>query len=164
MLVDHHCHLDFPDFAADLDGVVARARAAGVGAMVTISTRIRKFDQVLAVACELAFADREDIGGLARTGLVQWRGIVEEDVVEPTVIMSFEAKDLCPSRNTAGQSNSRMHSLAARAGKSNHLSTRNKFAKLLRRFDFKPVLAGVHKTAIELALNSLNHRAGGVSQ
>lgn len=50
MLVDHHCHLDFPDFAADLDGVVARARAVGVGAMVTISTRIRRFDQVLAVA------------------------------------------------------------------------------------------------------------------
>jgi TatD DNase family protein len=50
MLVDHHCHLDFPDFAADLDGVIARARAAGVTRMVTISTRIRKFDQVLAVA------------------------------------------------------------------------------------------------------------------
>lgn len=50
MLVDHHCHLDFPDFAADLDGVVARAKAAGVATMVTISTRIRKFDQVRAVA------------------------------------------------------------------------------------------------------------------
>jgi TatD DNase family protein len=50
MLVDHHCHLDFPEFAADLDGVVARAKAAGVGTMVTISTRIRKFDQIRAVA------------------------------------------------------------------------------------------------------------------
>ena len=50
MLVDHHCHLDFPDFAPDLDGVVARAKAAGVRTMVTISTRIRKFQQVLAVA------------------------------------------------------------------------------------------------------------------
>ena len=50
MLVDHHCHLDFPDFAPDLDGVVARAKAAGVVTMVTISTRIRKFEQVLAVA------------------------------------------------------------------------------------------------------------------
>lgn len=50
MLVDHHCHLDFPNFAEDLEGVVARAGAAGVGLMVTISTRIRTFDQVLGVA------------------------------------------------------------------------------------------------------------------
>lgn len=50
MLVDHHCHLDFPDFAEDLPGVIARAGAAGVGVMVTISTRIRQFDRVLAVA------------------------------------------------------------------------------------------------------------------
>lgn len=50
MLIDHHCHLDFPDFADDLPGVVARAGQAGVGLMVTISTRIRQFDRVLAVA------------------------------------------------------------------------------------------------------------------
>ena len=41
MLVDSHCHLDFPDFAAELDAVVARARAAGIARMVTISTRVR---------------------------------------------------------------------------------------------------------------------------
>ncbi|MGE0232608.1 MAG: TatD family hydrolase [Flavobacteriaceae bacterium] len=50
MLVDSHCHLDFPDFADERDEIVARARAAGIGCMVTICTRIRKFDQVLAVA------------------------------------------------------------------------------------------------------------------
>ncbi|MEM7301965.1 MAG: TatD family hydrolase [Pseudomonadota bacterium] len=50
MLIDSHCHLDFPDFAEELDDVVARANAAGVGHMVTICTRVRKFDQVLAVA------------------------------------------------------------------------------------------------------------------
>ena len=50
MLVDSHCHLDFPDFAAELDAVVARARAAGIGRMVTISTRVKKHAQVLAVA------------------------------------------------------------------------------------------------------------------
>jgi len=50
MLVDSHCHLDFPDFASELDAVVARARAAGIRRMVTISTRVRKHSQVLAIA------------------------------------------------------------------------------------------------------------------
>ena len=50
MLVDSHCHLDFPDFAAELDAIVARARDAGIGRMVTISTRVRKHAQVLAIA------------------------------------------------------------------------------------------------------------------
>jgi TatD DNase family protein len=50
MLVDHHCHLDFPDFADELDGVIARAKAAGVGLMVSISTRIRRFDRLLQIA------------------------------------------------------------------------------------------------------------------
>ncbi|RAI43446.1 TatD family hydrolase [Rhodoplanes roseus] len=50
MLVDSHCHLDFPDFAEDLDGIVARARAAGIGRMVSISTRVRRHDALLAIA------------------------------------------------------------------------------------------------------------------
>ena len=50
MLVDSHCHLDFPDFANELDAVVARARDAGIGRIVTISTRVRRHDQVLAIA------------------------------------------------------------------------------------------------------------------
>jgi TatD DNase family protein len=50
MLVDSHCHLDFPDFAAELDAVISRARAAGVARMVTISTRVKRHAQVLAVA------------------------------------------------------------------------------------------------------------------
>jgi TatD DNase family protein len=47
MLVDHHCHLDFPQLAADRDGLLARAKAAGVGTMVTISTRIRQLPVLL---------------------------------------------------------------------------------------------------------------------
>ena len=50
MLVDSHCHLDFPEFDADRDDLVGRARAAGVATMVTICTRVRKFAQVRAIA------------------------------------------------------------------------------------------------------------------
>src|SRR6202161_798912 len=50
MLIDSHCHLDFPDFATELDGVVARARASGIARLVTISTRVARHAQVLAIA------------------------------------------------------------------------------------------------------------------
>lgn len=50
MLVDSHCHLDFPDFASELDEVVARAGQAGVSHMVTISTRVRRFPEIRAIA------------------------------------------------------------------------------------------------------------------
>src|SRR5262249_17635103 len=50
MLVDSHCHLDFPEFAPELDAVVARARAAGVVTCVSIGTTLAKFAQVRAVA------------------------------------------------------------------------------------------------------------------
>ncbi len=50
MLVDSHCHLDFPDFRDELDAVVQRAMDAGIARMVTICTRVKKFDQVLAIA------------------------------------------------------------------------------------------------------------------
>ena len=50
MLVDSHCHLDFDDFAAELDAVVGRAAARDVGMMLTISTHLAKFPGVLAIA------------------------------------------------------------------------------------------------------------------
>lgn len=50
MLVDSHCHLDFPDFDADRDAVLTRARARGIGRMVTISTRVREFGAIRAIA------------------------------------------------------------------------------------------------------------------
>src|ERR1700722_18105133 len=49
MLIDSHCHLDFPDFAMELDAVVDRARAAGIERMVTISTRVARHAELLAI-------------------------------------------------------------------------------------------------------------------
>lgn len=50
MLVDSHCHLDFPDFDGELDAVMGRATDAGVGTALTISTHVTRFDRVLAIA------------------------------------------------------------------------------------------------------------------
>src|SRR4029079_10058529 len=50
MLVDHHCHLDVPEFAADLDGVIGRAKAAGVGIIVSISMLVRRLGETLRIA------------------------------------------------------------------------------------------------------------------
>ena len=49
-LVDSHCHLDFPDFSAELPAVIDRAGAAGIGWILTISTHVTRFPQVRAVA------------------------------------------------------------------------------------------------------------------
>src|SRR5690349_3822997 len=50
MLVDSHCHLDFPELAGQREAVLARARAAGVATMLTISTRLDRFPDVRAIA------------------------------------------------------------------------------------------------------------------
>ena len=50
MLVDSHCHLDFPDFGPEQAEIVERARAVGVETIVTISTRIRRYAQITAIA------------------------------------------------------------------------------------------------------------------
>jgi TatD DNase family protein len=52
MLVDSHCHLDFPEFAPQLDAVVTRARDAGVGVCVTIGTRLSGFERVHEIAAQ----------------------------------------------------------------------------------------------------------------
>jgi TatD DNase family protein len=54
ILTDTHCHLDFPDFAEEIEAVIARAGAAGVMRMITISTRVKK------VAAYRALAERFD--------------------------------------------------------------------------------------------------------
>jgi TatD DNase family protein len=83
MLVDSHCHLDFPDFADDLAGIVARAEAAGIGRILTISTRVRRLAGLLAIVerfpnvyCSVGthphHADEED--GIAADELIALTG------------------------------------------------------------------------------------------
>lgn len=50
MLVDSHCHLNFPEFKEDMQAVLLRAKEANVGVMQTICTKMHEFDQVLAIA------------------------------------------------------------------------------------------------------------------
>jgi TatD DNase family protein len=49
-LIDSHCHLDFPDFAEEIEAVVARAGAAGVEQLITISTRVAHGARLVALA------------------------------------------------------------------------------------------------------------------
>jgi TatD DNase family protein len=50
LIVDSHCHLDYDGLGDRLHDVLARAQDAGVGLMLSISSRVRKFDGVLAIA------------------------------------------------------------------------------------------------------------------
>jgi len=58
VLVDSHCHLDFADFDADRDALMARANAAGVARMVTISTRVREAAKLKAITARYAGVSR----------------------------------------------------------------------------------------------------------
>lgn len=50
MLIDSHCHLEYKGLVEDQQGVLARARDAGVGGFLSISTRQREWGQVIATA------------------------------------------------------------------------------------------------------------------
>ncbi|MDX2144209.1 MAG: TatD family hydrolase [Rhodospirillaceae bacterium] len=53
-LVDSHCHLDFPELAAQQDAVMDRARAAGVGHFLTICTHVTRAESIRAIADKYA--------------------------------------------------------------------------------------------------------------
>ncbi|WP_119678374.1 TatD family hydrolase [Indioceanicola profundi] len=83
MLVDSHCHLDFPDFAEERDQVIQRAHNAGVKLMLTISTRVSKFDQVH----EIAMAHPEvycSVGIHPHQAQEEWEHSSTEGLVELT--------------------------------------------------------------------------------
>ena len=94
MIIDSHCHLDFPDFAEEIEAVVARARAAGVERMVTISTRIARG----AVYQALAERHREvyfSIGAHPHQA-------TEEDPVDAAAVRRFANHPKCVAIGEAG--------------------------------------------------------------
>lgn len=50
LIVDSHCHLNFPDFQDDREAVIAHARESGVGVMQTICTKMSEFEEIRAIA------------------------------------------------------------------------------------------------------------------
>lgn len=94
MLIDSHCHLDFPDFASDIPGVVARAKAAGVGGMVTISTRVAKADTYRAIA--------EGNDAVWYTVGTHPHGAAEEPEVPAETIAALTAHPRCVAIGEAG--------------------------------------------------------------
>jgi TatD DNase family protein len=50
MLIDSHCHLNYPGLREDVPGVLARARGAGIGGFLGISTKLREWDEVIGLA------------------------------------------------------------------------------------------------------------------
>ncbi len=93
-LIDSHCHLDFPDFAAELDAVVARAHAAGVEKMVTISTRVRQGARLVAIA--------ERFPSVYFTIGTHPHQAGEEPEVDAAAIRAFAAHSKCVGLGEAG--------------------------------------------------------------
>jgi TatD DNase family protein len=93
MLVDSHCHLDFPDFEPERDEVVKRAHDNGVGHMVTISTHIRAFPKILEIAER--YEQVTCSVGTHPHNATEERGIPVEDIValaaHPRVVAIGEA-------------------------------------------------------------------------
>ena len=85
MFVDSHCHLSYPELSADLDGVVARMRAAGVGTALTVCTTLEEFPTVHAIATRFE-------GVYASVGVHPDNQGVREPDVETLVALAAQPK------------------------------------------------------------------------
>ena len=94
MLVDTHCHLDFPDFAPERDAVVARARAAGVGRFVTISTHVTKFAEIASIA--------ESYDDVFCTVGTHPNHTLDEPEASPQALIALAAHEKCVAFGEAG--------------------------------------------------------------
>ena len=140
-LVDSHCHLDFPEFEGDLDEVVARADVAGVSYMLTICTRITKFDSILVLAKR--FDNMWCSVGIHPHNAGEEPEITSEHLIrmaeDPKVVGFGETGldfyyDNCPSDNQ--EKSFRVHIMAAReAGLPVIVHTRDADADMVRVLD-----------------------------
>ena len=87
MLVDSHCHLDFPAFADDFPAMLERARAAGVRTLQTISTRLATVDTILDVASR-------DPDIWCSVGLHPHEAATEEDVSPDRIVALSDHPDV----------------------------------------------------------------------
>jgi len=87
MLVDSHCHLDFPAFADDFPAMLERARAAGVQTLQTISTRLATVDTILDVASR-------DPDIWCSVGLHPHEAATEEDVSPDRIVALSDHPDV----------------------------------------------------------------------
>ena len=87
MLVDSHCHLDFPAFADDFPAMLERARAAGVRTLQTISTRLATVDTILDVASR-------DPDIWCSVGLHPHEAATEEDVSPDRIVALLDHPDV----------------------------------------------------------------------
>ena len=84
-ITDSHCHLDFPDFAGELDQVVARAADAGVTRMVTIATRHATFPKARSLS--------ETYDGVFWAGGIHPMHVTEEPEMSVAEIVALAAHD-----------------------------------------------------------------------
>lgn len=117
LLVDSHCHLNYGTLVDDLPGVLSRAEGAGVGTMLTISTTLETFPEVLAIAeahdnicCSvgghphhaeeepdisaadlIALADHPKVVGIGETGLDYYYDTAPREAQKKNFIAHVEA-------------------------------------------------------------------------
>ena len=93
-LIDSHCHLDFPDFAEEIEAVVNRASAAGVERLITISTRVAHGARLIALA--------ERFAGVYFTIGTHPHQAAEEAETDVSAIRTFAAHPKCVGIGEAG--------------------------------------------------------------
>ena len=84
-VVDSHCHLDFEGMEEQLPAVLRRAEEAGVDRMVSISSRVRKFDNLLRIA-------NENVNVFCTVGTHPHNAHEELDVTSDNLVELAEAK------------------------------------------------------------------------